>query len=150
PGNEVVALIDGVTAMRAIYDALMDATKYVYVADWQMITTIALVREPKIQETSRVINVLGALAQTRKIDVRVILYKSTFKVPLGDGEALKALRKRGIKCFSHRPGYTLSNHQKLVVVDGRIAFVGGIDLTNGRWDTHLHPVLDETGVHEGD
>jgi phospholipase D1/2 len=36
----------------------------------------------------------------------------------------------------HPPGG--SHHQKIVVVDDTIAFVGGIDLTKGRWDTPAH------------
>lgn len=32
-----------------------------------------------------------------------------------------------------------SHHQKMVTVDDTVAFVGGIDLTGGRWDTPLHP-----------
>lgn len=31
-----------------------------------------------------------------------------------------------------------SHHQKVVVVDDRIAFVGGLDLTRSRWDTPAH------------
>lgn len=37
---------------------------------------------------------------------------------------------------SHPPGG--SHHQKFVVVDDRLAFVGGIDLTRSRWDTPTH------------
>ena len=37
----------------------------------------------------------------------------------------------------HPPGGC--QHEKLVVIDGRLAFVGGIDLTAGRWDTPAHP-----------
>ncbi|MFX1767344.1 VTT domain-containing protein [Paraburkholderia sp. A1RI-2L] len=36
----------------------------------------------------------------------------------------------------HPPG--ASHHQKVVVVDDRLAFVGGIDLTRSRWDTRAH------------
>lgn len=32
-----------------------------------------------------------------------------------------------------------SHHQKVVVVDDAVAFVGGLDLTHGRWDTPAHP-----------
>jgi phosphatidylserine/phosphatidylglycerophosphate/cardiolipin synthase-like enzyme/uncharacterized membrane protein YdjX (TVP38/TMEM64 family) len=35
-----------------------------------------------------------------------------------------------------------SQHQKIVVVDDSIAFVGGIDLTLARWDTPEHPASD--------
>jgi phospholipase D1/2 len=31
-----------------------------------------------------------------------------------------------------------SHHQKVVVIDDAIAFVGGLDLTRSRWDTHEH------------
>lgn len=33
-----------------------------------------------------------------------------------------------------------SHHQKVVIVDDRLAFVGGIDLTHHRWDTSDHAV----------
>ncbi|MDY0066138.1 MAG: VTT domain-containing protein [Steroidobacteraceae bacterium] len=36
----------------------------------------------------------------------------------------------------HPPGG--SHHQKVVVVDDAVAFVGGLDLTHGRWDTPDH------------
>ena len=35
-----------------------------------------------------------------------------------------------------------SHHEKIVVVDRRIAFIGGIDLAFGRWDTHNHCCVD--------
>ncbi|ART81374.1 hypothetical protein CBP31_00940 [Oceanisphaera profunda] len=31
-----------------------------------------------------------------------------------------------------------SHHQKLVIIDGGMAFCGGIDVTSGRWDTREH------------
>jgi len=43
------------------------------------------------------------------------------------------------------------HHEKTIVVDGRIAFVGGIDLTsfNGdRWDTQGHPPRGALGWHD--
>jgi len=35
-----------------------------------------------------------------------------------------------------------SHHQKVVVIDDAMAFVGGIDLTVRRWDTHQHAAED--------
>ena len=35
-----------------------------------------------------------------------------------------------------------SQHQKLVVIDNRLAFCGGMDLSNSRWDTPQHEVED--------
>jgi phospholipase D1/2 len=36
------------------------------------------------------------------------------------------------------PPLTASHHQKVVAVDGRIAFCGGLDLSKWRWDTSEH------------
>ncbi len=41
-------------------------------------------------------------------------------------------------------------HQKVVVVDGSVAFCGGIDLTCGRWDTSEHRARDERRRNEGE
>jgi len=35
-----------------------------------------------------------------------------------------------------------AHHQKIVCIDGSLAFVGGIDLTVGRWDTSQHQAHD--------
>lgn len=35
-----------------------------------------------------------------------------------------------------------AHHEKLCVVDGKIAFMGGLDLCYGRWDTNQHPIAD--------
>lgn len=35
-----------------------------------------------------------------------------------------------------------SHHEKLVVIDQTLAFVGGIDLAFGRWDTNDHNLGD--------
>lgn len=58
------------------------------------------------------------------------------------GDALKALY--GTK------GDTVlywAHHEKLCLVDGRIAFMGGLDLCFGRWDTNQHAIAD---VHPSD
>lgn len=39
-----------------------------------------------------------------------------------------------------------SHHEKTVVIDQTIAFVGGIDLCYGRWDTRDHRLTDLGGV----
>lgn len=35
-----------------------------------------------------------------------------------------------------------AHHEKLCLVDGKIAFMGGLDLCYGRWDTNQHPIAD--------
>ena len=40
--------------------------------------------------------------------------------------------------FDRRHSLRASQHQKIVCVDGTLAFVGGMDLTSERWDDRLH------------
>ncbi|XP_077017156.1 phospholipase D1 isoform X2 [Tamandua tetradactyla] len=42
--------------------------------------------------------------------------------------------------------YLWAHHEKLVVVDQSVAFVGGIDLAYGRWDDHEHRLTDVGSV----
>ena len=37
-----------------------------------------------------------------------------------------------------------SHHEKLVIIDQIIGYVGGLDLCWGRWDTHFHPIYEKT------
>ncbi|KLJ11856.1 phospholipase D [Blastomyces silverae] len=40
-----------------------------------------------------------------------------------------------------------AHHEKLCLIDGKTAFMGGLDLCYGRWDTHQHAISD---VHPND
>lgn len=53
------------------------------------------------------------------------------------GDALKAL-------YGIHEGVILywAHHEKLCLVDGTTAFMGGLDLCYGRWDTNQHPLAD--------
>jgi len=35
-----------------------------------------------------------------------------------------------------------AHHEKLCLIDGNVAFMGGLDLCYGRWDTNQHPLAD--------
>jgi len=42
-----------------------------------------------------------------------------------------------------------SHHEKMVIIDEKVAFMGGLDICYGRWDTHDHPLDDKNGMWEG-
>jgi phosphatidylserine/phosphatidylglycerophosphate/cardiolipin synthase-like enzyme len=46
-------------------------------------------------------------------------------------------RRLKLRFDDHHP-FGASQHQKVVVIDDRVAFVGGFDLTHSRWDTSDH------------
>ena len=105
----------------------------------------------------RVIDVLGFVAK-RGVKVGVLLwdaYHLGSHVTNDPAEQRKELLSVGVDCLLDDSSREVSHiiqslHQKCCVVDGRVAFVGGIDLTvqasgdYDRWDTHHHlPVSPE-------
>ncbi|MEO7003546.1 MAG: phospholipase D-like domain-containing protein [Ktedonobacterales bacterium] len=113
---------------------------------------IALWNENKL----RVCDVLGFAAQ-HGVQVGVLLWDAFHagshltNNPAHEAEQLRAV---GVDCLLDDSSRSVTHimqslHQKVCVVDGRVAFVGGVDLTfqaNGdydRWDTHHHPCASQ-------
>lgn len=46
--------------------------------------------------------------------------------------------------------YLWAHHEKIVVIDQSVAFVGGIDLAYGRWDDREHRLTDVGSVTRSD
>ena len=102
----------------------------------------------------RVVEVLGFAAQ-RGVRVGVLLWDAyhTGSHLTNDPEKERAsLTAVGVDCLLDDSSRGITHitqalHQKCAVVDGRVAFLGGVDLTAqytgdyDRWDTHHHPAL---------
>jgi phosphatidylserine/phosphatidylglycerophosphate/cardiolipin synthase-like enzyme len=102
----------------------------------------------------RVVDVLGHVAR-RGVEVRVLLWDPLN--PLGRlhitnnaPDNQRQLRAVGVDCRLDKNSRSILHvaqalHQKCCAIDGRLAFIGGVDLTvqcNGdfdRWDTPSHP-----------
>ena len=111
----------------------------------------------------RVKDVLGFAAR-RGVDVHVLLWDSfnpfgLFHMTNNAGAQRRMLEARGVHCRldknSRSPLHMAQAlHQKCAVVDGTVAFVGGVDLTieyDGdfdRWDVPAHPFTSPLRVSE--
>jgi phosphatidylserine/phosphatidylglycerophosphate/cardiolipin synthase-like enzyme len=97
-------------------------------------------------------DVLGFAAQ-RGVKVGVLLWEPpsiSSHITNSSEKQREMLAAVGVDCLLDNSSMKITHllealHQKCAVVDGRVAFIGGIDLTlqaNGdydRWDTHFHP-----------
>jgi phosphatidylserine/phosphatidylglycerophosphate/cardiolipin synthase-like enzyme len=151
-GNQVDVFIDGSSALPAIASAVRSAKKSVHVAGWAISPHFAVERE------QRVVTVRDLLAEAAdRVDVRVLVWEGA---PFGlfhpsRSEARSALdallsgtRIRGALDGHNRLMHC--HHEKLVIVDGAIAFVGGIDLTSMAGDRYdgPHGERDALGWHD--
>lgn len=57
---------------------------------------------------------------------------------------------RAVGCSYVATDVVQLQHEKLCVIDEAIAFMGGIDLCFGRWDTPQHVLVDEPSQLAGD
>jgi phosphatidylserine/phosphatidylglycerophosphate/cardiolipin synthase-like enzyme len=152
-GNAIDVLIDGAEALPAIAKELQAAQSHVHITGWFFSPSFALVRDaqPLVLRT-----LLAELAD--RVDVRVLAWAGA-PVPLFRPSRRDVRRVRdeltsrtGIKCAldSHeRPLHC--HHEKTIVVDDRVAFVGGIDLTSqagDRFDSNDHPARAAIGWHD--
>ena len=152
PGNGVEIMIDGANALLRIAAELARAESHVHIAGWYLSPDFALVRE---DERLVLRDLLAELAG--RVEVRVLLWAGA-PLPLFHPsrsevrEVRDRLRTAGVRvALDSRERPLHCHHEKLVVVDDRVATVGGIDLTTfsgDRFDSNAHPYRGSLGWHD--
>jgi phosphatidylserine/phosphatidylglycerophosphate/cardiolipin synthase-like enzyme len=152
-GNSFEVLIDGAQALPRIAEALAGARSHVHIAGWHITPEFGLTRDEHARELREV---LAELAE--RIQVRVLLWGGAplraFTPDRGEVREARERLLRGsrVQCaldVHERPMHC--HHEKLVIVDGEVAFVGGIDLTSlggDRFDSSDHPMRSRLGWHD--
>jgi phospholipase D1/2 len=139
--------VDGEDYFAAVCNALRRAEHEILIAGWMLSPTIFLKRGPTATIADRFDQVLKAAAD-RGVLVYVLMWKETqWAVSLNSWNVKLVLEKLSpnICVLRHPPSVPLAwtHHQKSVVIDRHVAFVGGYDLAFGRWDSRSHCVTDE-------
>ena len=152
-GNSIEILIDGEEALPRIAEALRGAQSHVHLTGWYLTPSFALERQA---EPTILRNLLADLAE--RVDVRVLLWAGAplplFRPSRSQVRELKRdlTAHTRIQCAldaKERPLHC--HHEKTIVIDDRIAFVGGIDLTSeagDRFDSTDHPARASIGWHD--
>ncbi|MEP7055100.1 MAG: phospholipase D family protein [Actinomycetota bacterium] len=152
-GNDLQVLIDGQHVFSEIVKALKGAKSYVHIAGWHLEPDFQLARDG---ERTSVREILADLAE--RVDVRVLLWAGppvpAFRPTRAMIRAVRDELTAGtrIRCVLDSRERTMHcHHEKLVIVDGDVAFVGGVDLTSlsgDRWDTNRHEPRSGIGWHD--
>jgi phosphatidylserine/phosphatidylglycerophosphate/cardiolipin synthase-like enzyme len=146
-------LIDGAQALPLLSEALIGARSHVHIAGWHITPGFGLTRD---DQASRLRDLLGELAE--RLEVRLLLWAGApmrfFSPARGAVRAVRDELIRGtrVQCaLDSRERPMHCHHEKLVIIDGEVAFVGGIDLTSlggDRFDTSDHPMHGRLGWHD--
>ncbi|MEO6859396.1 MAG: phospholipase D family protein [Solirubrobacteraceae bacterium] len=153
-GCRLEVLIDGANALPVIARAISEAKSFVHITDWHLAPSFVLDRDGEHDIPIGVL--LAELAQ--RIDVRVLVWSGApvpaFHPSRKDVAAALENLTRGTKIQAHgdpREHPFHCHHEKTVVIDGELAFVGGIDLTDDagdRYDTSAHEARRQLGWHD--
>jgi phosphatidylserine/phosphatidylglycerophosphate/cardiolipin synthase-like enzyme len=152
-GNSVDVLIDGAKALPAIDEAIRGARSHVHLAGWHVDPDFVLRRDGAGKPLR------DLLAETaERVDVRVLAWAGA---PLPVIKPTRGMVREGrsrlvegtkVRCaLDSRERPLHCHHEKLVIVDDEVAFVGGIDLTRlagDRFDEPGHPARGRLGWHD--
>jgi phosphatidylserine/phosphatidylglycerophosphate/cardiolipin synthase-like enzyme/uncharacterized membrane protein YdjX (TVP38/TMEM64 family) len=138
-------LIDGAAYFRALRETLLKARHSVFILGWDMDSRTDLAPEGTEDGLPRQLgDFLHALVAARPaLHIHVLNwdYAMLYALEREWMLAKKPGRERNARLRFHtdsRHPVGASHHQKVVVVDDCVAFVGGLDLTRCRWDTPDH------------
>lgn len=140
--DQAAFLIDGESYYRAVAEAFEQAQRSIYILGWDVDSRVQLCRDNDQEETFR--QLIDRLARA-KSKLQVYILEWDFAVFYSLEREFWSQVSFGWMTHervhfeldnTHPAG--ASHHQKIVVVDESLAFVGGFDLASFRWDTSEH------------
>ena len=145
--QDCAVFADADSYFKAFIDAAEQARSHLFILGWDMHLATDLAPERLAPRTPQYWH-LGAflhrlLENCPSLQIYILGWDFS-PVFLLEREKLQSLRmawqshpRMHFSLDAHHP-LSASHHQKIVVVDDQLAFVGGLDLTIRRWDTHHH------------
>lgn len=143
-------LVDGRDYMWNVSRAISMAKDVIYMHGWWISPELYMRRPAAISHKWRLDRLLKRKAQ-EGVKIFVIMYRNiNSAIPIDSEYTKLSLLDLHPNIFVQRsPNQIRQNtffwahHEKLCIVDHMVAFVGGIDLCFGRWDTPQHSVVDD-------
>ena len=140
-------LIDARDYYRAFYRAARRARQYIAILGWQFDSDVALLRGEDAQTArgeTRMLPLLRELCeQNPELHVYILAWDFSLLLALEREWMQNVLFNGSSKRISFRFDTSAplagTHHQKLVIIDGQLAFTGGMDICDCRWDDRSHP-----------
>ena len=142
-------LVDARAYYLAVHAALRTAKHTVLIAGWQFDSNVPLIRgedAKALDAPSELLPLLEHIVSARP-ELRVYILAWDYSLVFArEREWLQRVKfdwmtdERIRFVFDDKHPAGASHHQKLVVIDGAIAFAGGIDLCDARWDDCDHAI----------
>ncbi|KAJ6145888.1 hypothetical protein N7497_007870 [Penicillium chrysogenum] len=143
-------LVDARDHMWVVSRAINQAKDVIYIHDWWLSPELYMRRPAAISQKWRLDRLLQQKAR-EGVKVFVIMYRNiNSAIPIASEYSKFSLLDLHPNIFVQRSPnqfrqntFFWAHHEKLCLIDHTIAFVGGIDLCFGRWDTPQHQLTDD-------
>jgi phosphatidylserine/phosphatidylglycerophosphate/cardiolipin synthase-like enzyme len=152
-------LIDGEIYYETFYRAAELAQRSILMCGWQFDTMVRLLRGQAAEQSNKpleFIQFLDYLCQARpELRIYVLAWDYSFVYALEREwmQAFKFKLKTSDRLhfeYDAHPATGGSHHQKFVIIDGALAFTGGMDVCESRWDDRKHEADNPLRVdHQG-
>jgi phospholipase D1/2 len=152
-------LVDASSYYAAFCEAALRARRYIYITGWQFDTQARLLRPDPASPPSHPIELLPFLNYLCEATPALEIYITAWDYSVVYALEREWLQKLKFDFQSHsRVHFEFLNHpepggchhQKIVVIDGAVAFLGGLDLCDSRWDTRQHIKNDPARIDTHD
>lgn len=146
--SRVAVAIDGEAYFRAVREAILSARHSVFILCWDVHSRLQLVRdEADYEHPVELGELLDFVAREHQVDVFVLTwdFASIYTLERESRPSYVFNEKTHPRVHFHLDSQHpvgASQHQKVVVVDDCVAFSGGFDLSQWRWDTPEHAIDD--------
>ena len=143
--DRLAILMENEAYFAALLSSLDKAQKSIVLLGWQFDPRTRL--DPQTRPGDKQAEVghkLRMLVRARPdLDVRLLIWQSPLLIAASQGfyphRAQGWFRKRMVEFRMDQPGpIGACHHQKVVIIDDRVAFVGGGDVATDRWDSEGH------------
>lgn len=151
-------LIDGRTYFKAFYQAAKNARRYILISGWQFDSDTELIRgkDRKQDEEYGFLAFLNSIcAKNPSLQIYILAWDFSLLFTL-EREWFQKFIFNWTSCskihfrFDSSGPIGSSQHQKFVVIDGKIAFLGGADICANRWDDRKHSAFNPHRTEPGD
>jgi phosphatidylserine/phosphatidylglycerophosphate/cardiolipin synthase-like enzyme len=147
PVDRVGLLIDADSYYRAFYHAARQARQFILLSGWRFNSDAALLHCQDAQRAGTDAKLkpflLQLLAERPELKVYVLAWDFSIHYTL-EWELFQKkkfeedAKGRIIFQFDGQHAVTGSHHEKVAVIDGQVAFVGGLDFNTDSWDDRRH------------
>lgn len=153
--QRVGLLVDGEEYFRSFALAAQQARRTITVLAWDFNSATRLNFDGGAQEPPPLLgDFLNWLVRHRR-GLEIFILDWDYPLVFGTDREFRPLYGFGWRpqrhvhlAYDDTHPFSASHHQKIVVIDDSIAFIGGLDLTARRWDTCAHQPADARRMYE--